>query len=66
MIAAFAGTHIANHYYFKNLLHRITERNSEKVVYSWTSMPAIIPTRQIQIYGDVFEVVLQEKLSQIC
>lgn len=26
----------------------------------------IIPTRQIQIYGGVFEVVLQEKLSQIC
>ena len=26
----------------------------------------ITPTRQIQIYGGVFEVVLQEKLSQIC
>ena len=30
------------------------------------STSEIIPTRQIQIYGGVFEVVLQEKLSQIC
>ena len=39
---------------------------------SWVKRPKIfgtgtvIPTRQIQIYGGVFEVVLQEKLSQIC
>ena len=26
----------------------------------------LIPTRQIQIYGGVFEVISQEKLSQIC
>ena len=29
-------------------------------------MGVTVRTRQIQIYGGVFEVVLQEKLSQIC
>ena len=51
--------------HFYHQIHKI--QNPRKALfYRLFHEREIIPTRQIQIYGGVFEVVLQEKLSQIC
>ena len=44
----------------------IWRRRNPQAPFKSLRVKKVIPTRQIQIYRSVFEVVLQEKLSQIC